>query len=220
MLVIKHMGGIIYMKKSTIMAFSAIIITFLVLTSIGDVTKVYEKQERYNTPEEAIVNFIGYGNSYEKVKTKSGYYEMTPREFLESLSRRYRLFVDERGGRNINVQLPALTSYKISEIDFKDLENIKTNYNGSFDNIKSAYEKSFDKIPNYKNPKEVRAYKLDSECFYDSYIDKVFVKEDGTVDKSNYDEKSEKPQQLIDLYLIVVDEGEGYVVDYYDIQHK
>ena len=62
------------MKKSTLLAFSGLIIIFFIVVSLGNRTKVYEKQERYNTPEEAIVNFIGYINSYEEVKSKNTYY--------------------------------------------------------------------------------------------------------------------------------------------------
>mgnify|MGYP001183411738 FL=1 len=42
------------MKKSTLLACSGLIIIFFIVVSLGNRTKVYEKQERYNTPEEAM----------------------------------------------------------------------------------------------------------------------------------------------------------------------
>ncbi|MDI9216978.1 hypothetical protein [Clostridium tertium] len=193
------------MKKSTLLAFSGLIIIFFIVVSLGNRTKVYEKQERYNTPEEAIVKFIGYINSYEEVKSKNVYYQVTPNEFLESLSKRYRLYLGEgNGNRYINEQVPVVHSYELEEVNLDDLKNLKMNY-----------EDSFKEMRNYKSPSEIRVYKLDALASYNFNIDKNYVKEDGTVDKVN--DIEETP---VEIYLVVVDEGEGYVVDYYDIMYK
>ncbi|WP_195263775.1 hypothetical protein [Clostridium sp. 1001275B_160808_H3] len=202
------------MKKSTLLAFSGIIIIFLIVTSLGNRTKVYEKQERYTTPEEAIVNFIGYINSYEEVKSKSGYYyHVTPNEFLESLSKRYRLYLGEgNGNRYINEQVPVVYSYELEEVSLNDLRNLQMNY-----------EDSFKGISNYKRPSEVRVYKLDALALYNFEVDKNSVKKDGTVDKVNYIEESKVndiEETPMEIYLVVVDEGEGYVVDYYNTIYK
>ncbi|WP_195429141.1 hypothetical protein [Clostridium sp. D46t1_190503_E9] len=202
------------MKKSTLLAFSGIIIIFLIVTSLGNRTNVYEKQEIYNTPEEAIVKFIGYINSYEEVKSKNVYYQVTPNEFLESLSKRYRLYLGEGNinNRYINEQVPVVHSYELEEVNLDDLKNLKMNY-----------EDSFKEMRNYKSPSEIRVYKLDALASYNFNIDKNYVKEDGTVDKVNYmkETKVEDIEETpVEIYLVVVDEGEGYVVDYYDIMYK
>lgn len=190
------------MKKSTLLAFSGLIIAFLIVTSLGNRANVYEKQERYNTPEEAIVNFIGYMNSYEKVKDRNGYYEIIPSEFLESISKRYRLYIGEQTySRYINEQLPTVHSYDLKEVNLNDLKNLKMNYENSFKGMK-----------NYIKPSEVRVYKLDAVASYNLNVDKNSVRKDGTVEKANDIEETE-----IELYLVVVNEGEGYVVDYYNV---
>lgn len=190
------------MKKSTLLAFSGLIIAFLIVTSLGNRANVYEKQERYNTPEEAIVNFIGYMNSYEKVKDRNGYYEIIPSEFLESISKRYRLYIgDQTYSRYINEQLPTVHSYDLKEVNLNDLKNLKMNYENSFKGMK-----------NYIKPSEVRVYKLDAVVSYNLNVDKNSVRKDGTVEKANDIEETE-----IELYLVVVNEGEGYVVDYYNV---
>lgn len=193
------------MKKSTLLAFSGLIIIFFIVVSLGNRTKVYEKQERYNTPEEAIVNFIGYINSYEEVKSKNTYYHVTPNGFFESISKRYRLYLGEgNGNRYINDQVPVVHSYELEEVSLNDLINLKVNY-----------EDSFKGMTNYKNHSEVRVYKLDVLASYNLSVDKNSVKKDGTVDKVN--DTEETP---VEIYLVVVDEGEGYVVDYYNIIYK
>ena len=58
-------------------------------------------------------------------------------------------------------------------------------------------------------------YKLDVLASYNLSVDKNSVKKDGTVDKVN--DTEETP---VEIYLVVVDEGEGYVVDYYNIIYK
>lgn len=190
------------MKKSTLLALSGLIIAFLIVTSLGNRANVYEKQERYNTPEEAIVNFIGYMNSYEKVKDRNGYYEIIPSEFLESISKRYRLYIgDQTYSRYINEQLPTVHSYDLKEVNLNDLKNLKMNYENSFKGMK-----------NYIKPSEVRVYKLDAVVSYNLNVDKNSVRKDGTVEKANDIEETE-----IELYLVVVNEGEGYVVDYYNV---
>lgn len=154
------------MKKSTLLAFSGLIIIFFIVVSLGNRTKVYEKQERYNTPEEAIVNFIGYINSYEEVKSKNTYYHVTPNVIFESISKRYRLYLGEgNGNRYINDQVPVVHSYELEEVSLNDLINLKVNY-----------EDSFKGMTNYKNHSEVRVYKLDVLASYNLSVDKNSVK--------------------------------------------
>lgn len=194
------------MKKSTILAFSGLIITFFIVTLLGNRTNVYEKQKRYDTPKEAIINFIGYINSYEEVKTKNGYYTITPSEFLESISRRYRLYLGENNNNRYiySEPLPLFYSYELEEVSLNDSKSLEINY-----------ENSFEGIPEYKIPNEVKVYKLNALVTHDYSIDKRAVKEDGTVD-----EIEGKEGIPMEVYLVIVNEGEGYVVDYYSTVYK
>ncbi len=198
------------MKKSTLLALSGIIVVFLVIMAMGNKSKVYEKQERYKNPEDAIVNFIGYINSYEVVKDRSIYYNIIPNEFLESISRRYRLYINEENmNKWILGEVPILYSYELSEINKEDLNYLIT-----------SYESSYDGVPNYKKPVETRYYKLDAVGSYNENVDKTLVKSNGTVDKLVSDKDYDLSKNNIEIYLIVVDEGEGYVVDYYNTISK
>ncbi|ASW43546.1 hypothetical protein [Clostridium isatidis] len=190
------------MKKSTFYAIASLMIVFLVLSTFSRKTKIYEKEINFNTPEEAISSFIGYANAYERIGTKGTYINMAPTKFLESLSRRYRLFIkNSNDARFIYGYIPSFYSYDLEEIDEKL--------------IKEEYENSFDKIPNYKRAKDIRFYRLDGNSYYyNKVIDMELINDNGTV-SNDYSSTSTEELDKTSLYLVVIDEGEGYVVDYY-----
>lgn len=188
------------MKKSLFLALGGVILAFFMVSAFGNRERLYEKKESFKTPEEAIVNFIGYINTYEMVKTDNVYENIPSREFLESISKRYRLYVGEKGwGKYINESIPIIFRYELKEVDYDSLSSIKTNYEDSFKNI-AKYNRD-------TNPK---VFRLDGYGSYNLNIKKYEVNEDGTVENNFNDE--EIP---ITIYLFLVDEGEGYVIDYY-----
>lgn len=191
------------MKKSTVLACIGVIIAFLIVGALGNKKDFYEKQENFKTPEEAIVNFIGYANISETIKVENGYYENISRKFLESVSRRYRLYIGEDRWSYINRAIPQFSSYDLKEITENDL-----------DFVKNDYENSLEQIPNYIKPKDKRFYSLNGNGSNMKYNDDRHPNEDGTFDNVFDIEEDE-----IILYLVVVDEGEGYVVDYYYVNN-
>lgn len=191
------------MKKSTVLACIGVIIAFLIVGALGNKKDFYEKQENFKTPEEAIVNFIGYANISETIKAENGYYEKISRKFLESVSRRYRLYLGGDRWSSINYQIPQFSSYNLKEITENDL-----------DFVKNDYEYSLEQIPNYIKPMDKRFYSLNGNGSNMKYNDDRHPNEDGTFDNVFDIEEDE-----IILYLVVVDEGEGYVVDYYYVNN-
>lgn len=191
------------MKKSTVLACIGVIIAFLIVGALGNKKDFYEKQENFKTPEEAIVNFIGYANISETIKAENGYYEKISRKFLESVSRRYRLYLGGDRWSSINYQIPQFSSYNLKEITENDL-----------DFVKNDYENSLEQIPNYIKPMDKRFYSLNGNGSNMKYNDDRHPNEDGTFDNVFDIEEDE-----IILYLVVVDEGEGYVVDYYYVNN-
>lgn len=191
------------MKKSTVLACIGVIIAFLIVGALGHKKDIYEKQENFKTPEEAIVNFIGYANISETVKVENGYYEKLPRKFLESVSRRYRLYIGEDRWSAINYQIPQFSSYDLKEITENDL-----------DSVKNDYEYSLELVPNYIKPIDKRFYSLNGNGSNMKYNDDRHPNDDGTFDNV-FDIEEDKTT----LYLVVVDEGEGYVVDYYYVNN-
>lgn len=189
------------MRKSLICAFSGVILVFFILSALGNREGMYEKKEQFKTPEEAIVNFIGYINTYEHIKVDNEYYNTLSREFLESISKRYRLYVEERySNKYIYGNIPILYEYKIEKIEYDSLINMK-----------KEYEESFKNIPKYERDNNPIAFKLVGSGYdYGKEFEAREVKKDGTVEK--LDDIEGVP---VIIYLIVVDEGEGYVVDYY-----
>lgn len=194
------------MKRSTFLAVGGVVLAFFIVSAFGNRNRFYEKKETFEKPEEAIVNFIGYANKYEMVKNDNGYYYVTSRDFLESLSKRYRLYIGIDNGNNfIFEQVPFLFSYDMQEVDYDSLVNIK-----------DSYEDSFKIISNYNRDSNPRVYRLDGYGNYNGNRDENFyVNEDGTVDNL-YDYEAIP----LTIYLVVVNEGEGYVVDYYSILYQ
>ncbi|MBE6055073.1 MAG: hypothetical protein E7212_14460 [Clostridium sartagoforme] len=193
------------MKKSTFLAVAAVVLAFYVVSAIGNRDRLYEKKETYRKPEEAIVNFIGHINSYENLKSDNGYYRIPSREFLESISKRYRLYIGEESTyKYMMEQIPSFISYELKEVDYNSLNNIKSNY-----------EESFKNISNYSRDINPMVYKLDGYGIYLGDVEKSYINEDGTVNNTYNDE--EFP---FTLYLVLVDEGEGYVVDYYSVIYQ
>ena len=193
------------MKKSTFLAIAGVILAFFIVSAFGKVERAYEKKENFKNPEDAIVNFIGYVNSFELVKADNGSYRVPSREFLESISKRYRLYIgDDNSITSILEQVPILFNYEMKEVDFNSITNVKNNYENTFNNIS-----------NYSRDNDPIVYRLDGYGNYNIDVDKVNVNEDGTV--NNVLEQDEFP---ITIYLVVVNEGEGYVVDYYSVVYQ
>jgi hypothetical protein len=194
------------MKRSTFLAIAGVILVFFIVSAFGNRNRFYEKKETFDRPEEAIVNFIGYANKYEMVRNDNGYSYITSREFLESLSKRYRLYIGIDNGNNfISEQVPFLFSYDMQEVDYNSLINIKDIYENSFKNISS-----------YNRDSNPRVYRLDGYGNYNGRSDENFyINEDGTVD--NLYDFEEIP---VTIYLVVVNEGEGYVIDYYSVVYQ
>lgn len=194
------------MKKSTFLAIAGVVLAFFIVSAFGNRYRLYEKEEKFDRPEEAISRFIGYANQYESVKTDNGYYYVTSRKFLESISERYRLYIGiDNSNNSIEGQIPILFSYDIQEVDYNSLNNIK-----------NSYEDSLKNIQNYNRDETPRVYRLDGYGAYNGRIDENFyVNEDGTTNNIYGDE--EIP---FTIYLVVVNEGEGYVVDYYSVVYQ
>lgn len=194
------------MKKSTFLAIAGVVLAFFIVSAFGNRYRLYEKEENFDRPEEAISTFIGYANQYESVKTDNGYYYVTSRKFLESISERYRLYIGiDNSNNSIEGQIPILFSYDIQEVDYNSLNNIK-----------NSYEDSLKNIQNYNRDETPRVYRLDGYGAYNGRIDENFyVNEDGTTNNIYGDE--EIP---FTIYLVVVNEGEGYVVDYYSVVYQ
>lgn len=199
------------MKKSTIAAFVALIMVFIYIFTEGSKFTVYEKEAFYKTPEEAIHKFIGFINVEENVRDKNGgYTNEVPREFLESISKRYRLFSKNgKFRRDINESFPFFKDCTISEIK-GDKE---------IDFIKSRYRESFAEIKGYEKPKDVRFFRITGDEYSYGYVSRAEVNEDGTVNTEINSERQDKDEygdnKYITIDLVLIDEGEGYVVDYY-----
>lgn len=199
------------MKKSTIAAFVALVMVFIYIFTAGNKFNIYEKEVFHKTPEEAIHNFIGFINVQEKVRGKEGYYSNeVPKEFLESISKRYRLYTrNGKNGRYIYNTFPSFKKSTIREIkEYKDVDYINSNYKESFREIK-GYERAVD----------VRFFRIDGEDYSYEYINREDVNEDGTVSTVFNSEIQYEENRYITIDLVVIDEGEGYVVDYYNTSY-
>lgn len=186
------------MKKSTFFSVSAIFIVFFIVNTLGNRIIPYKKEVNFKRPEDAINNFIEYINVYDEVN-KDGriVVSKSTKEFKESISKRFRINVDIYGYNTIFNQIPIYKEYELNEISLE--ENYILNDN---------YMHSLDGAPNYIKPKDIRAFILKGEGVYGD-----FSRNDIKVNKDKIFESKEK--QVANFLFVVVDEGEGYVVDYY-----
>lgn len=185
------------MKRFKLIAMGIVVVAVIVISPLAGRNKVYEKTMKHENPVEAIEDCIGYSGIHVKSDNNT---TSTPKEFFESISRRQRLLVKNDSLINFN-NLPAFTEYKIEEVKGKELEAVK-----------KEHEQSYLYIPNYKKPEKVLVYKMKGTYSPWHYSDDInLVKEDGTVIITEEDAKLDNGG----YYFVVVDEGEGYVVDYH-----
>lgn len=204
------------MKKSTFFSLCAIFIVYFTLITIGDKNIAYEKEIEFKTPEEAIASFIGYINIYEEFKTddRNSVIINSTKEFKESVSKRYRIYINKMNHNQIYGQVPLFIDYTLKEISFEDSKELEFQYNESLSGI-----------PNYNKPNELRVYELIGEGIMGTYNrSDVKISKTGEVEINDYNDESEISKKEFNNYIdksnykvlfVVVDEGEGYVVDYY-----
>lgn len=189
------------MKKSTYFAFITVILIVLILQAFGSRIKVYEKTKKYTSQEEVIANYLENVNlAWTKRNNKGIIIKYVPNlEFYETISKRYRL--SEESGQFYK-SIPYFDEYKI--------ENVS-----SFDNIFAVnalnyHLDSYKRIKNYKIPENREIYKISGKAINNIQ----FVLGDGTVNEqiNNY-VKDNNNYSYMEIYLVVVDEGEGFVVD-------
>lgn len=186
------------MKKSTFFAVSAIFIVFFIVNTLGNKVIPYKKELNFKTPEEAIENFIEYINIYDEINNNGiTRINNATKEFKESISKRYRFYCELNSNNSVFNQVPIFENYELSEISLDENKNLNNEY---------IY--TLNQIPNYIKPNEIRAFSLIGEGIYGSYSRNDY--------KSSMKEKLKSTQKTkINILFVVVDEGEGYVVDYY-----
>lgn len=195
------------MKKPTLIATAALLFIF----TFSNKVDMYEKKVIYNEPIKALENFIKYSNILEEAKVnKSRYKLVRTNEFYESISRRYRLYLGDNKQENRMMgfySIPTfIESYKIEELKENQVESIKLNH-----------EESYSIIENYKRPIDIKYFKVTGKCLRDYNWSRNNLNDKGVLKKEAF-ENIEKNTGIFNgnYVFIVVDEGEGYVVDYYE----
>lgn len=183
------------MKKSTWFALSTVILIILILQAFGSRVKVYEKTKEYKTEEEVIVDYLENVNFMWGEKNSRGeIVKIIPNlDFYETISDRHRLLEEKEMKKNSqNIYIPYFKDYTIELVSDSDqkrsmLKREKDSYSG---------------IENYKSPKSSEIYKVSGDGIL---ADKYTINIDSNFE--NYE------VGYREVYLVVVDEGRGYVVD-------
>lgn len=190
------------MKKSTWFAFITVILIVLILQSFGSRVKLYEKQKEYTSQEEVIKDYFKNVNLMWGNRGRNGdILNIIPNlDLYETISERYRLLMEEKGD-NMYEKVPYFKEYTIenvTDIEEKRLEEILNTYNT---------------IKGYKIPKTIEIYKVEGKALM--HIERYtsedinskgeFINSDLKYLNSSYED--------IYTFLVVVDEGNGYVVD-------
>lgn len=180
------------MKKSTIYAFIALIVVFSIVSIINNKVELPEKTVNYTNVDELINDYINSVDKIHEAQTNSTTFNIKELKALNTplnnmVSKRYRLsLVDSFGSPKQSNQIPHnIIDYKVKEVLPKDLPTLEEHY-----------DFSLTAIPNYEKAKEV--------------IFKVVVFEYGKAKYTNVVEPADAP---IICAFVIVDEGEGYVID-------
>jgi len=197
------------MKKSTWFALITIILIVLILQSFGGRVKFYEKKKEYKSQEEVIEDYLKNVNLLWGNRGRNGeILNIIPNlDLYETISDRYRLLMEKRGS-NSYISIPYFKEYTIenvTEIDEIRLEEVLNTYKS---------------IKGYKIPKTIEIYKVEGQG---SRNIQGYTSEDIN---SNGEFISSSFKYLNDIYedmyifLVIVDEGSGYVVDDYKLHNQ
>lgn len=186
------------MKKSTCFAFITVTLIVLILQSFGSKTILYEKKKEYTSQEDVIKDYLTNVNLLWGNRGSNGQIlNIIPNlDFYETISNRYRLKEEKDSSINNNNNIPYFKEYNIEDVTASEGRILEDALN------------SYKSIKNYKVPISLEVYKVTG------------VGIDYPVKYTNDDINGEfeilnKNQEYrdIEIYLIVVDEGDGYVID-------
>ena len=193
------------MKKSTWFALITVILIVLILQSFGSRIKIYEKEKEYTSQEEVIKDYLKNINFLWGDRGRNGeILNIVPNlDLYETISDRYRLRKEESSTLSYG-EVPNLKEYII--------ENVTSSENKILEESLNTYSL----IEDYKKPKSSEIYKVSGKALLNTgkyTSDNVnasgeFINlESEDIDDINYED--------IYIFLVIVDEGKGYVVDNY-----
>lgn len=196
------------MKKSTWFALITIILIVLILQSFGGRVKLYEKKKEYKSQEEVIEDYLKNINLMWGNRGRNGeILNIIPNlDLYETISDRYRLLMEENG-TNTYRSIPYFKEYSIENVT--DIDEIR------LEEVLNTYKS----IKGYKIPKTIEIYKVEGKLLMNM---ERYTSEDIN---SNGEFINLNLQYLNNSYedgyifLVIVDEGKGYVVDDYRLHH-
>lgn len=211
------------MKSSTKMASLILLIIAICLYTISGIQPEFKKSKVYDDPEILIteyitclkelndINYSDYGYSYDnRVKVLRAKIS----KVCETMSKRNRALAydDEAEYLDANKIAPGSLNNILNEfligssnsdynnINIMDINKVeKQDYTQRLESFMDEYNESYNKISKYERPKNVEVYKVNAE---------------NNGKKKNY-ENNESYEYFTTyiIYFIVVDEGEGLVID-------
>ena len=188
------------MKKSTWFALITVILIILILQSVGSKIKVYEKRKEYVSQEEVIKDYLKNINLMWGNRGRDGnILKIIPNlDLYETISDRARLMAENEEDINY-IQIPYFKEYS--------LENVTSSESLTLEQHLNTYKK----IENYKVPKKREIYKISGKAILN--IQKYTI--DEIDEKVIYDSDINREYEDLYILLVLVDEGNGYVVDQY-----
>ena len=195
------------MKKSTWFALITVILIVLILQSFGSRIKIYEKQKKYIYQEEVIKDYLKNINFLWGDRGLNGeILSIIPNlDLYETISDRYRLRKEESSTLSYG-EVPIFKEYII--------ENVTSSENRLLEENLDTYSI----IEDYKKPKSSEIYKVSGK----SLINTEKYTSDNVNASGEFISSESEDIDYEDTYifLVVVDEGKGYVVDNYLGRYK
>lgn len=195
------------MKKSTWVALITVILIVLILQSFGSRIKIYEKKKEYTSQEEVIKDYLKNINFLWGDRGLNGeILNIIPNlDLYETISDRYRLRKEESSMLSYG-EVPILKEYIIENVTSSENKLLEENLD------------TYSLIEDYKKPKSSEIYKVSGKSLINT--------EKYTSDNVNASgefislESEDIDYEDTYIFLVVVDEGKGYVVDNYLGRYK
>ena len=195
------------MKKSTWFALITVILIVLILQSFGSRIKIYEKQKKYIYQEEVIKDYLKNINFLWGDRGLNGeILSIIPNlDLYETISDRYRLRKEESSTLSYG-EVPIFKEYII--------ENVTSSENRLLEENLDTYSI----IEDYKKPKSSEIYKVSGKSLINT--EKYTSDNVNAIGEFISSESEDIDYEDTYIFLVVVDEGKGYVVDNYLGRYK
>lgn len=180
------------MRKIVLTSLSVIFIGFFMINNLGYKIFAYDKKVKFSTPEEAIDSFIKYSNIYDDINGVNKVDKYNTEEFNESISEKFKVYIKFNKSYMALNEIPIYENYTLKEVSLEDNYILNSLYRNYIENNTES---------------KVRVFSLRGKGVKGS-----FSRDDFDLEKDRLLKENDKEEY--DFFIVAIDNGNGYVVDY------